>query len=53
MLGSLCKNTIASVIVSDLEPPLEMDSKLSWSLECLSFSLSSIFVPAVLIYIKN
>jgi hypothetical protein len=36
-----------------LEPLLERDPKLGWSLDLLSLSLFSIFVPAVLLDRSN
>jgi hypothetical protein len=42
----VCKHTIASVVLSGLGASLEMDPKLSQSLD-LSLSLFSTFVPAV------
>ena len=42
------KHTVPSVTVSGLGSPHEMDPQLGSSLDCLSLSLFSIFVPIVL-----
>ena len=51
----VCKHIIASILVSDLgtHSPHEMDPNLGQSLDCLSLSLFSIFVPVVLLDRNN
>ena len=49
----VCKHNIESILCQGLVPAQEMDSKLGWSLDSLSFSLCSIFVAAFLLDRNN
>ena len=51
MLGS-CLEAHHSISKS-VRSPTKKDSNLGWSLDCLSFSLFSIFVPAVFVDRRN
>ena len=43
-----CEHFISSVIMSDLGPPLELDSTLGLSLDLLFFRFLSISIPVIL-----